>query len=75
MTMTKEQIQQIAIEVIGKLAVRLGADGSKGTLITVLTGATAEFGQAIDQSAPLSSMGISCSCFFPRMPKDFTARL
>jgi len=49
MTMTKEQIQQIAIEVIGKLAVRLGADGSKGTLITVLTGATAEFGQAIDQ--------------------------
>jgi hypothetical protein len=47
--MTKEQIQHIAIEVIGKLAVRLGADGSKGTLIAVLTGATAEFGQAIDQ--------------------------
>ena len=49
MTMTKEQIQQIAIKVIGKLAVRLGADGRKGTLITVFTGATAEFGSAIDQ--------------------------
>jgi flavoprotein len=47
--MTKEQIQQIAIEVIGKLAVRLGADGSKGILITLLTAATAEFEQAIDQ--------------------------
>lgn len=47
--MTKEQIQQIVIEVIGKLAVRLGADGSKGILITLLTAATAEFEQAIDQ--------------------------
>jgi hypothetical protein len=57
MIMTKEQIQQIAIEVIGKLAVRLGADGSKGTLITVLTGATAEFGQAIDQIRALVLSG------------------
>lgn len=47
--MTKEQIQQIVIEVIGKLAVRLGADGSKGILITLLTAATAEFQEAIDQ--------------------------
>lgn len=47
--MTKEQIQQIAIEVVRRLAVRMGADGNKGTLITVLTGATAEFGPAMDQ--------------------------
>jgi flavoprotein len=47
--MTKEQIQKIAVEVIGKLAVRLGANGSKGILITLLTAATAEFEQAIDQ--------------------------
>jgi len=47
--MTKEQIQKIAIEVIKKLAVRLGADGDKGILIILLTAATAEFEQAIDQ--------------------------
>jgi hypothetical protein len=52
--MMKEQdIQRIVSEVIGRLAVRLGADGSRGILITVFTGATVGFKEAVQQVGSL----------------------
>jgi flavoprotein len=62
--MTKEQIQKIAIKVIEKLAVRLGATGSRGILITLLTAATAEFEQAIDQIRGLVLNGYKIQLLF-----------
>jgi hypothetical protein len=47
--MNDEQIQRIVAEVISRLAPRLGADGHRGCLITVFSGATAAFGEAVRQ--------------------------
>lgn len=47
--MNDEQIQRIVAEVISRLAQRLGADGRRGCLIIVLSGATAAFGEALRQ--------------------------
>jgi len=47
--MNHHQIQHIVAEVISRLAPRLGADGRRGSLIVVFSGATAEFGEAVGQ--------------------------
>lgn len=51
--MKDQDIQRIVSEVIGRLAVRLGADGSRGTLIAVFTGATVGFKKAVQQVGSL----------------------
>lgn len=47
--MNQDQLQHIVSEVIRRLAPRLGADGSRGSLVTVFTGATVGFTEAIQQ--------------------------
>jgi len=47
--MSEEEIRRIVAEVIGRLAVRLGADGKRGSLIAVFTGATVGFNKAVQQ--------------------------
>lgn len=47
--MKDEQVQRLVAEVIARLAVRLGADGRRGLLIGVCTGATVDLGQAAGQ--------------------------
>ncbi|MBI4777138.1 MAG: hypothetical protein HY788_23650 [Deltaproteobacteria bacterium] len=47
--MEEEQIQRIVTRVMERLAARLGADGGRGTLIFVFTGATVAFSEALRQ--------------------------
>jgi len=47
--MEEEQIQRIVARVMERLAARLGADGGRGTLIIVFTGATVAFSEALHQ--------------------------
>lgn len=68
--MKKEQIQHIVIEVISRLAVRLGADGSRGTLIVVFTGATVAFKEAIQQVRSIILDGYSVQLIFSQAAED-----
>ena len=47
--MQDEQIERIVTEVIRRVAVRIGADGSRGTIITIFTAATVELNEAVAQ--------------------------
>lgn len=47
--MTEEQVRRIVAEVIGRVAARLGADGGRGSLLAVFTGATAGLDEALQQ--------------------------
>lgn len=47
--MTQEQIHQLVVEVIRRVAIRWGANGKRGSLVAVFTGATNDPGQAINQ--------------------------
>ncbi len=47
--MNQKEIERIVAEVIAQLAQRLGADGSRGLLLAVFSGATAGFNEAIQQ--------------------------
>ena len=47
--MKQEEIERIVAAVIARLAQRLGADGSRGLLLAVFSGATAGFNEAIQQ--------------------------
>jgi len=47
--MREDQLQEIVSEVIKRLAPRLGADGSRGLLIIVFSGATVGLSEAIQQ--------------------------
>lgn len=45
----EEQIREVVVRVIGRLAERLGATGEKGPLVVVFTAATVEFAEAVQQ--------------------------
>ena len=47
--MKERDIERIVVEVITRLALQLGADGSRGTLVAVFSGATAGFNEAVQQ--------------------------
>lgn len=68
--MKKEHIQHIVSEVIRRLAVRLGADGSRGDLITVFTGATVSFPEAIQQVGGLALAGYRIQLVFSKAAED-----
>jgi hypothetical protein len=68
--MNEELIRRIADEVIGRLAVRIGADGSRGNLIAVFTGATAGFGKAVQQVRGLVLDGYRVSLVFSKAAED-----
>jgi hypothetical protein len=58
------QLHQIVTEVISRLAVRLGADGSRGNLIMVFTGATVELNEASRQAGLLILEGFKVQMAF-----------
>ncbi len=62
--MQDEQIQRIVTEVIRKVAVKIGADGSRGTLIAIFTAATVEFSEAVSQIRRLSLDGYRIQLVF-----------
>lgn len=68
--MKTEHIQHIVSEVIRRLAIRLGADGSRGNLITVFTGATVSFKEAIQQVGGLSLEGYRIQLVFSKAAED-----
>lgn len=50
-------IKHLVIEIIGRLTVRLGADGQQGRVLVAITAATAGFGIAVDQLRQMVLMG------------------
>ena len=47
--MNEQQINNLVIEIISRLALHMGADGDKGSVIAVFTGATVVFNHACTQ--------------------------
>jgi hypothetical protein len=70
-----EKIQEIVVEVIRRLAVRMGADGRRGTLITILTGATAAFNEALRQIRYLSLDGWRVQLVFSKAAEDLYGQI
>lgn len=64
LAMKEEQIQQIVAEVLKRLLPRLGANGTRGTLIVVFTGATVGFNKAIQQVRSLILSGFRIHLVF-----------
>ena len=72
--MNDEYVRQIVAEVISRLAARLGADGSRGTVIAVFTGATVAFGEAIQQVRALILDGYRIQLVFSQAAEQLFAR-
>lgn len=70
MIMKEDKIKHIITGVIRRLAVRLGADGSRGTLIVVFTGATVAFTEAIQQVRSLILNGYRVELVFSQAAED-----
>ena len=65
--MTDERIEKIINEVLRRLLPKLGADGSRGTLIVVFTGATVGSSEAIGQLRGLILEGFELQLVFSEM--------
>jgi hypothetical protein len=72
--MNDEQIQRVVAEVISRLVPRLGADGRRGCLIIVFSGATAAFGEAIRQVRALILDGYQLSLAFSQAAEQLCGR-
>jgi len=68
--MNDQQIQRLVAEVIARVAVQLGADGSRGMVIAVLSGATVGFGEAIRQMRLLTLGGYRVALAFSNAAHD-----
>jgi hypothetical protein len=66
LAMKEEQIQHIVAEVLKRLLPRLGANGTRGTVIVVFTGATVGFTEAIQQLRSLILSGFRIQMVFSR---------
>jgi|GEM_PF-594051 hypothetical protein len=64
LAMKEEQIQQIVAEVLKRLLPRLGANGTRGTVIVVFTGATVGLNKAIQQVRSLILSGFRIQLVF-----------
>jgi len=73
--MSEEQIQRLVAEVISRLATRLGADGSRGLLMVVFTGATAGFREALQQVRRLVLSGYRIQTAFSKGASELYARV
>ena len=62
--MKEEQIERIVAEVLKRLLPRMGANGARGTVIIVFTGATVGFGEAIEQVRSLILRGFRIRLVF-----------
>jgi hypothetical protein len=73
--MNEEQVQKIAAEVIRRLVVRLGGDGSRGTVVAVFTGATAAFNEAVHQVGALIIDGYTVQLLFSQAAEQLFGRV
>jgi len=73
--MKEQDIQRIVVEVIARLAPQLGADGRRGDLIAVFTGATVGFNEAIQQVRSLVLDGYRIRLVFSRAAEELYAQL
>jgi len=70
---TEEDLDRIVTEVIRRLAVRLNADGRRGSLAVVFTGATVGFSEALRQLHLLSMDGFTLKLAFSPMARELLA--
>jgi hypothetical protein len=68
--MTDEKLQKIVTAVISRIAQQMGADGSRGTLVTVFTGATVAFQEAVWQVRRLILDGYRIQLVFSQNAED-----
>lgn len=73
--MKEQDIQRIVVEVIARLAPQLGADGSRGDLIAVFTGATVGFNEAIQQVRSLVLDGYRIRLAFSRAAEELYVQI
>ncbi len=72
--MTDEKLQKIVAAVISRIAQQMGADGSKGILVTVFTGATVAFQEAVWQVRRLILDGYRIQLAFSQNAEDLYGR-
>jgi len=68
--MTDEKLQKIVTAVISRIAQQMGADGSRGTLVAVFTGATVAFQEAVWQVRRLILDGYRIQLVFSQNAED-----
>jgi hypothetical protein len=68
--MTDEKLQKIVTAVISRLAQQMGADGSRGTLVTIFTGVTVAFQEAVWQVRRLILDGYRIQLVFSQNAED-----
>lgn len=73
--MNDEQFERLVAEVISRLAPRLGADGRRGCLIIVFTGATAAFDEALRQVRFLVLDGYRIQLAFSQTAEQLCGRV
>jgi hypothetical protein len=72
--MNEKRIQQVVAEVLKRLLPHVGADGKRGTLIFVFSGATAGFTEALQQIRSFVLRGYSVELVFSRGAEHLYAR-
>jgi hypothetical protein len=72
--MPDEKLQKIVTAVISRIAQQMGADGSRGTLVTVFTGATVAFQEAASQVRGLILDGYRIQMAFSQNAEDLYGR-
>jgi hypothetical protein len=72
--MTDEKLQKIVTAVISRIAQQMGADGTRGTLVTVFTGATVAFREAASQVRGLILDGYRIQLAFSQNAEDLYGR-
>ena len=64
--MNDERIHEVVVEVLKRLLPHVGATGERGTIVAVFTGATAGYGEAVDQVRSLILQGYRVELIFSR---------
>jgi hypothetical protein len=72
--MNEKQIQQVIAEVLKRLLPHVGADGKRGTLICVFSGATAGYTEALQQIRSFVLRGYSVELVFSRGAEQIYAQ-
>jgi hypothetical protein len=73
--MKPQEIERIVTAVIARLASRLGADGSRGLLLAVFSGATAGFNEAVQQVRLLVLDGYRIQLAFSQAAEELYGQL
>jgi hypothetical protein len=69
--MNREQVQQLVVDVIARLAPRLGADGLRGRLVVAFSGATVSLPEALRQCRSLVLGGYQLRLAFSPTAEQF----